>query len=428
MLVGSFSEAAQRGDYIYSKLAVFTIFILFATAAFAETDTQDLQKDDEWYAVNDRLSANFCTKEKMPFNKRTYFFLVPNQKIELYGIRKPMLFEVNLSVPLPVMYLCPRRLKNENVAHRFQLIAGFDSIIRMTKHQSTPVATPSYNPYAFVAYELRLSFAEDRIKWSDYIFNFRFAPYAHHSNGQDGGSFYDADGEQTSDPRRAVRLNTDNGSFSTNYLEWSLHNRFRGWFSPRWHWLWDIQGGFQRHHSKMFGGLNMATIGPLWGQNHIWWKTEFHLGYSRFRRNKDGKFRQERSGLGNPYLSMGGHYVLLDDNKNRTQIKDIPDRRHIFELGWLAYKKRQFGIFVRVVTGRDYYNIRFAEEKTFVQMGFATTIMRVPGLPRNKHLKDKDVFSEPVVPPFQDEAKKSEHKKRDKTGKRATGTELKTDL
>lgn len=112
--------------------------------------------------------------------------------------------------------------------------------VRILKERSAPVRTPSFMPKGTYFHD-RLARRHAGEQWGEQdgrakpiVINTFSGTFGHHSNGQDGCMFADANGVgfpvdsegncPQPDPA-AIRINKLNGSFSTNYLEVSYFHR-----------------------------------------------------------------------------------------------------------------------------------------------------------------------------------------------------------
>jgi hypothetical protein len=223
-------------------------------------------------------------------------------------------------------------------------IDGFMAItakirLRMLSGPSEPVKTPSFMP-RITYYWWRAGEASSLTSASYYSLML-----SHHSNGQDG-PFYNPDGS----------INTDTGSFSTNYFELSRYQLTQIAFLPHWSQLSLIwHAGFARE-PKLAGQYEKVKI-------------KLH---TRTREYMFGDWGLINSSLLS-YTLKGRDYIVAPDpglpailpiRARRTDNIHVATEFHIAPAGW-----NDMRIFIKYDFGYDYYNIHFRERINRVQIG-----------------------------------------------------------
>ena len=207
-------------------------------------------------------------------------------------------------------------------------------VVRIFDDESTPVRSPSYMPRAtvYVARDVEWNLASEQPG------TFYSIRVGHHSNGEDG-DFY-ADG----------RIDVDEGSFSTNYVEVGMH--------------------------RILPELGLPLVGPsitILGaslEQHMWFgqteeldgqfsDTRLHLHLDSYRSDDEGSvnFSAQLSYLfgelrGEPYF---GHERFVID----TQVQ--------LRTPWFTTA----GFYLGMYAGADYYNMRFRRYLLVPRFGLA---------------------------------------------------------
>lgn len=217
--------------------------------------------------------------------------------------------------------------------------------LRMYAEESLPVRTPSYNPYVTFYHQLRLS--SSKKLHTAYL----FLTLAHHSNGQEN-DFYLPNGD----------INTKNGNFATNYLEFGL---------------------FVNRHLLPFVHTNEYLKTSL----------EFHPGLDMSPELK-GRYGMLRWHNRLKIYRFAQHQWKKKAVTSLTTLSQVPAWSAILETNWifgekdgakaldfsrrfnlmakLAYKPphtRDVSFFVKLYTGEDYYNIYFFRRISYLQFG-----------------------------------------------------------
>jgi len=298
------------------------------------------------------------------FMERQYVFWSP-QKIVTDGRAASLALEAHVGPHVPLAGWADHADPLRTWSNQLRLLFTFQSDFRMTTASSAPVVTPSYHAQFRLQWLRRHVFTSSEISrappFRDLRWGLTMDLFSHHSNGQDGCTFFDASGACASRGEGATRLNEKNGSFGTNYLGISGHVR-HSWGASYSQQKSSLLGsaGLQYHHGVPFGGLSDTRedgLLKLWGRVHAFVEAEARYGveepclpsgYSYFR------FRSD--------IASGGTDPLLPSVRAR------PDTE-TWELGYISRGLKGFGLFARVVTGREYYNIEFTQSVTRLQFG-----------------------------------------------------------
>jgi len=213
--------------------------------------------------------------------------------------------------------------------------------VRQYRTDSSPVKTPSYNPGIRMYYT--------RSRWIDERGMFYLsAGYHHYSNGQ-SGPHYNADGT----------INTENGSFSTDYTELSLY--------------WDRQKTWTKLNLRTYLVSNRFTWEPA--QSHYYERGIAELTW-RFDPSgqrlapaaapKDPKTAIQLTGgykYGRDYVSPGVN-ASFKDNLQWTAEVIAPSQVICRKWKW-----KDIQLYVRYDRGYDYYNIHYQEKMERIQFG-----------------------------------------------------------
>ena len=241
--------------------------------------------------------------------------------------------------------------------------------LRMFDQTSNPVRTPSYMPKGTVQFARfkNLSRATDpdsgefnRGPISLWLVD--TIPFGHHSNGQDGCLFLDevrdADEECVAVlPGVGHGVNKKDGSFSTNYIEATVHyGRMyldsdgvpAGVFATRREWRVGV--GLQLNPEGYVGGSIKPELSELYGPTRVLvsastahrdlWRCDRAAASARFQ-----------------YITDPG--------------ADVPNLITSLEGGCFPRRWGGAGLFVRFYKGQDYYNLGFDESITRLFFGVA---------------------------------------------------------
>lgn len=222
--------------------------------------------------------------------------------------------------------------------------------LRMLNEISAPVKTPGFLPRATYFFWL------DRHFKSKVRFSYFSIMLSHHSNGQ-AGDFYNPDGT----------VNTDSGSFSTNFLEFSFYNISDWGLFPNWKKVsFEWHPGFNREDNL---------------------KDQYESAKIRLSSQAKGallpsKIREPREWLYKllveaSYIVRGREYVVapnadfpgIEPEKASTWDNvafsaEASIKPHFFD---------QISFFFKYDYGSDYYNIHFQEHISRFQFGFSGT-------------------------------------------------------
>lgn len=206
----------------------------------------------------------------------------------------PMVFEGNVSA-----HFVAREMS------RAVIVASMQDVVRMLAVESAPVRTPSYSP------QLAIYVRSARC-------NLPYLKLAHHSNGQEGPAFIGGE------------VNLKSGNFSTNYI--------------------DIG------YARVYPALNQYITWQIGSELHFYQDDSVRVHYGRLRPHVRWamSYAQPRSKL----LANGALFQF--------DATILPDSRKFYGLRsgtvsallmWQPPVSEDFGIMVRGVVGRDYYNL-----------------------------------------------------------------------
>lgn len=208
-------------------------------------------------------------------------------------------------------------------------------ILRVFNEDSAPVRSPSFMPRA------TLYVAADR-EWQSTsgsagtFYSFR---YGHHSNGLTG-DFYNPDGS----------VNVTDGSFSTNFLEAGMHRIFPGQRLPLFGEAVLLAGvSFEQH-------MPFIQTDELAGQYS---SSRLHTRLDAYR----------RLGGGSANLSGQASYLFgrLRGESATSHHRFAVDLAAHYRAPWF----QSAGFYLRLYSGPDYYNMRFAQHILTTHVGLA---------------------------------------------------------
>lgn len=240
--------------------------------------------------------------------------------------------------------------------------------LRMFDETSNPVRTPSYMPKATVQFA-RLKNLTRLTDHDEPVFNegpigmwlVEVIPFGHHSNGQNGCLFDSQTRDPVTgecgetDPTKRGIINKVNGSFSTNYIEATVHYGRLGLdsegapeieYATRWEWR--VGGGVQLNPKGFVGGSIDDELADIYGQ------TRLILDATVARRDFWRCGRVEGDARVQFFTDAPAG---IPTTITRVEASCLPRR-------WGGA-----GIFIRVHHGQDYYNLGFAESITRFQFG-----------------------------------------------------------
>lgn len=248
--------------------------------------------------------------------------------------------------------------------------------LRMFNEDSNPVRTPSYMPKVSLQFAWLKNLSTDTEPSTRHNGPIRMivmhsVPFGHHSNGQNGCLMIgqerpDCEPKETSVPF-VRRFNTENGSFSTNYVRGgvSYHRLFPrgdtaegdsedlGWTTKR---AWSAGLSAEFNPKRFVGGSLSDELRLVYGDKRFDFQLDgairdlrvrlWRLKFSCGRAAASGSIRYIHRTLST--LRLGGNAEALCLPK-----------------GWGGA-----GLFVRYVDGQDYYNLNFATRIKRLQFGF----------------------------------------------------------
>lgn len=242
--------------------------------------------------------------------------------------------------------------------------------IRMFDEDSNPVRTPSYMPKVSVQMAWFKNLAADTVKGPEryeqpvQVFLLHAVPFGHHSNGQNGCLFVgqtrpECNPKQTAAPYTAA-LNTENGSFSTNYLRAGFGYR-RLYVSGKNDEIedqasvtnreWGVATTVELNPKGYVGGSISEQLRLTYGATRV----EVDADYAR----RDWSFW--RITCGRAQISAAFRYLhgAPSDLKygGAAEAFCLPK-------GWGGS-----GVFLRYVDGQDYYNVSFSQRIRRLQFG-----------------------------------------------------------
>jgi hypothetical protein len=323
------------------------------------------------------------------FLERQYVFASP-QQISVNGEKDHLAFEAQVGPHVPLLGRGWGPDPRLDWSDELRLLFTFQTYLRMTFANSAPVVTPSYLPQLRVQWLRRRTDVDAALNpLTDWRWGFTLDVFSHHSNGQDGCTLLPlpAPGDDCATRQGATGINERNGSFGTNHLGLNLHFRrspFRAFHGPTSSLLGTL--GVQFHHDVPGGGLQEELV-PLWGRWHAHAELEgrYHhpsqpalgYGYARYRID----------------AMSGGQDPLLPE-------VGAGNWRHTGEFGVILAKAHGLGLFVRLVTGREYYNIEFTQEVTRFQGGITIDTFGEPARFDNlTQDEERQLRGQPRTPP-----------------------------
>jgi hypothetical protein len=279
--------------------------------------------------------------------------------------------------------------------HSHSSLAAFFSMVvelRMTKENSAPVRTPSYMPKITLTYfnvkalarlDTAVRTRADSLRFMKLnqvrLWTIPVIPYGHYSNGQDGClfTFQQELNKVCTDTAKAphgLTVNRRDGSFSSHYMQvgvfyrritlddetqlgpyyvgksyWSLGGQVRA-YQP-YYWL---GGGLSEELRALYGPTRIRALA-----NHV-------TQHSSGRFFGPGQFRVE----GFVEALAGTRHSSVDPVRVSIEVARTMDKRG----GW--------GLFARVYSGQDDYNLGFLTNIRVLQIGATATAERMPSFRR----------------------------------------------
>ncbi|MEJ1241389.1 hypothetical protein WBG78_24795 [Chryseolinea sp. T2] len=227
--------------------------------------------------------------------------------------------------------------------------------IRMLDKKSQPIRNPSYKVY--LTYYKEIKFWEKSFLRKIFYDNaIVFASLAHHSNGQDG-SFYVSDSTK--------EVNTENGNFSTNFLEFGVSAYQIKEFDKDYFSIREVRAWMEVHPP----GWSAEELDNLYGYFRMYGKVGL-VGPTK-RRENDGVNRWlQHSSL---ELKSGWIFGKMDGASPFDFYK-----RFVLDVTYKYYPTwfDEIAFFLRFYQGQDYYNIYFVNEPlTQLSIGITSNIM-----------------------------------------------------
>lgn len=292
-----------------------------------------------------------------------------------------MVFEANIQPHLVVFQNFTNTVQvGREKAVSFSISGTPGVRIRMFETASRPVRTPSYQPRANVqvlwirdrslvarrlsaARAARIAPTADRPAdelvtmglWEGHLI------VSHHSNGQDGcffvGQSRDADGvcqpPMSFDP---TQVNRRDGSFSTNFVRLGINYR-RNWLTPA-----------DDGHIDSIAVREMTLRGDVEWHPRAWVDEDMVDHYGRLRLQVAAHWARSRTGARAWHcpkrLQAGGGLEYV----NRTP-DGVPHWIGTAQVSCFPTVNGGWGVFARVYSGQDYYNLGFVEKITRLHVG-----------------------------------------------------------
>ena len=328
------------------------------------------------------MAAGQTTFDREPSEEGTIFNTTPlrdgNRFIFGGGLPDPqeLQFEAQIAGDVPIwgqrglQTLADRVLRSHSPFRRRWSHQGYATALlrlRMIDAPSAPVAPPSFMPKLTIQ---GIGFKRhSRSKASMILVN--GVPYGHHSNGQAGCALQGQSGESCLpliDPPQGnpnPPINVDTGSFSTNYIRAGLYYR-------------------QMYLSEEDTVRTELTAGGA---------VERHVGFWPYSKGSLSDDFESRYGRTRLRFTLGAAvnnsdvFDRIDIRYHGQIILGVAGDRYINVLETLMFFKGRpdLGLYYRVYTGRDYYNINFEEYIRKIEVGatfsWESIIRALPGPP-----------------------------------------------
>ncbi|MFQ5579561.1 MAG: hypothetical protein ACE5FZ_03035 [Nitrospiria bacterium] len=284
------------------------------------------------------------TKTQSPFDQEILAHLDSTYVTVLGGIdldNNLKVDDIYYEAEFNINYVWWKTETSSTKKHNLQLHLPVRLQIRQFTSTSSPVRTPSYNPGLRIYYWNK--------SWTEAgRFTYLSLGFHHYSNGQQGPHFK-VDGS----------INTETGSFSSEYVELAAHHRNDAWFAATWRIA---------YRSFLTGG----TWEPE--QDNQYPSKELHLAtHSRpfFERWSPTSFRID---LG---YKMGRDFTVknpVDGSKNvRADFEDNLQIKFEALMAIRYFRWKDISWYMRYDYGYDYYNINYQERINRIQFGLAGT-------------------------------------------------------
>lgn len=271
----------------------------------------------------------------------------------------------------------------------YSVFGTFLTRLRMFDEASNPVRTPSYMPKATIqlAWLKNLSKLdagdEQFLRGPVEMWLIDAIPFGHHSNGQNGCLFVQQtriDGE--CEPQDPVvvgpqDINTENGSFSTNYIRLGVEYRrlYPNGDDPNdlraiTRREWGVGGSIELNPSGYVGGSISDTLKPLYGATRYRLTGDIAAGNWRAPIPLLDRVNCGRAWVDGSLMFIQDAAPVVDDVAVAVEAACLPDR-------WGGS-----GLFVRYYRGQDYYNAAFMENISRLQFGVTFMHAKFLAFPR----------------------------------------------
>lgn len=265
--------------------------------------------------------------------------------ITLYGGQD---FENNLKfddilyeAELNLNYVWWKTSNEKSRTHHFQVHVPIRIQVRQFTSRSSPVKTPSYNPGLRFFYWTRA--------WEKaHSFGYLSLGFHHYSNGQRGPHF-NADGS----------INTETGSFSSEYAELAFHHVGRHWFTR-----------YSRLALRRYINGGWGTWEPEQDDQYptsvLYYTTHFHPFFE-----ESPLPTSLRMTVG---YKMGRDLILKNPVDNSRNVDtDLEDNIQLKFEALLSPKHwTDLSLYLRYDYGYDYYNINYQNRVSRIQFGFVS--------------------------------------------------------
>lgn len=212
--------------------------------------------------------------------------------------------------------------------------------IRQFTTTSSPVRTPSYNPGLRIFY-WKKGWAKEK-----YHISYLSLGLHHYSNGQQGPHF-NTDGS----------INTETGSFSSEYVELAAHHKNDAWFATHWRiafrtfltgGTWEPEQDDQYPDKELY----LATHSKPFFEQSVPTSFRIALGY---KMGRDLVVRNPVDGSKNVKADFGDNIQI----KFEALVSVLPS------------KLTDISLYLRYDYGYDYYNIHYQNRISRIQFGLA---------------------------------------------------------
>ncbi|MCK9618715.1 MAG: hypothetical protein M0R21_12875 [Lentimicrobiaceae bacterium] len=251
------------------------------------------------------------------------------------GNIEPLIFEGDIA-PYYILSLNPENRWGIELSPRI--------IIRMYNKHSYPVRTPSYMPRATFFYQI-IDNTGQKKDW------FTYFSWCHHSNGQDGSFYYEAD---------STKINTYSGNFSTNLFEGGI---FMSRPEKKKPYVINYLKLSASYHYKQ-----NPEIRKLYGRLRFFADYQSSVDLSKILKKFSNPSVKYHKGNINQMIRLGWIAGSMPD------ANDFDFKRRLVFRYTLSYKPSFFNdvtIFAQYYYGQDYYNIYFNRTLSLFRVGIA---------------------------------------------------------